>query len=45
VAATLAAGGAQARLVTLPGADHFVVIDPANPGWRACRDAAEELLA
>jgi dipeptidyl aminopeptidase/acylaminoacyl peptidase len=45
VAATLAAGGAAARLVTLPGADHFVVIDPATPAWRACRDAAEELLA
>ena len=33
------------RLVTLEGADHFAVIDPTTPAWRACRDAVEELLA
>ncbi|WP_232662964.1 alpha/beta hydrolase family protein [Pseudonocardia sp. TRM90224] len=33
------------ELVTLPGADHFAVIDPAAEGWRACRAAVERLLA
>jgi acetyl esterase/lipase len=33
------------ELVTLEGADHFAVIDPATPAWRACRDAVEDLLA
>ena len=36
--------GEAVELVTLPGVDHFAVIDPATPAWRACRDAAERLL-
>ena len=40
-----AAWGAGAELVTLPGVDHFAVIDPATDAWRACRDAADRLLA
>ncbi len=44
VAAATAAGD-TAELVTLPGVDHFAVIDPATPAWRACRDAVERLLS
>jgi acetyl esterase/lipase len=40
----VAAAGDAAELVTLPGADHFAVIDPATRAWRACRDAADRLL-
>jgi acetyl esterase/lipase len=40
----VAAAGDAAELVTLPGADHFAVIDPATDAWRACRDAVEQLL-
>lgn len=43
VAAALAAGD-DAELVRLPGVDHFAVIDPADPAWRTCRDAALRLL-
>jgi acetyl esterase/lipase len=32
------------RLVTIPGADHFAVIDPATDAWRACRTAVDSLL-
>ncbi|MBW0091291.1 prolyl oligopeptidase family serine peptidase [Pseudonocardia sp. KRD-188] len=32
------------ELVTLPGVDHFAVIDPSTDAWRACRDAAVRLL-
>lgn len=31
------------ELVTLPGVDHFAVIDPATEAWRACREAAIRL--
>ncbi|MFB9381880.1 alpha/beta hydrolase family protein [Pseudonocardia petroleophila] len=31
------------ELVTLPGVDHFAVIDPSTDAWRACRDAATRL--
>jgi acetyl esterase/lipase len=40
----VAASRGEAELVTLPGVDHFAVIDPADDAWRACRDAAERLL-
>ncbi|MCO1656655.1 alpha/beta hydrolase family protein [Pseudonocardia humida] len=40
----VAAAGDAAELVTLPGVDHFAVIDPATDAWRACRDAAFRLL-
>lgn len=43
VAAATAAGDA-AELVTLPGVDHFAVIDPSTDAWRACRDAVDRLL-
>lgn len=43
VAAARAAGD-RARLVRLPGAGHFEVIDPADPAWRACRQAALEIV-
>jgi pimeloyl-ACP methyl ester carboxylesterase len=32
------------RLVTIPGADHFAVIDPSTDAWRACREALDTLL-
>lgn len=32
------------RLVTIDGADHFALIDPTTPAWRACRDAVEGIL-
>jgi acetyl esterase/lipase len=32
------------ELVTLPGVDHFAVIDPGSDAWRACRDAVGRLL-
>jgi dipeptidyl aminopeptidase/acylaminoacyl peptidase len=44
VAAATAAGD-FAELVTLPGVDHFAMIDPATDAWRACRDAVGRLLA
>ena len=43
VAAAVAAGD-QAELVTLPGVDHFAVIDGASPAWRVCADAVGRLL-
>lgn len=43
VAAARAAGD-PARLVRLPGTGHFEVIDPADPAWRACKDAVLEIL-
>ncbi len=33
------------RLVTLPGVDHFALIDPAHAAWQACRAAVEDLMA
>ena len=39
------AAAAGAELVTLPDVEHFAVIDPSTAAWRACRDAAERLLA
>jgi acetyl esterase/lipase len=41
----VAAADGAAELVTLPGVDHFAVIDPATPAWRVCRDAVDRLLA
>lgn len=41
----VAAAGADAELVTLPGVDHMSVIDPTTAAWAACRDAALRLLA
>jgi pimeloyl-ACP methyl ester carboxylesterase len=38
----VAAGGGE--LVTLPGVDHFAMIDPSSDAWVACRDAAERLI-
>ncbi len=43
VAAARAVGD-SARLVRLPGTGHFEVIDPADPAWRACKQAALEIL-
>lgn len=40
----VAAAGAGAELVTLPGVDHFAVIDPGSDAWRVCRDAVGRLL-
>lgn len=33
------------ELVVLDGVEHFAVIDPTTAAWRACRDAAEKILA
>ncbi len=44
VAAARAAGD-DAELVSLPEVDHFAVIDPSTPAWRACSEAVERLLA
>jgi dipeptidyl aminopeptidase/acylaminoacyl peptidase len=33
------ASGDPARLVRLPGAGHFAVIDPGDPAWRASKAA------
>jgi acetyl esterase/lipase len=43
VAAARAAGD-PARLVRLPGTGHFEVINPADPAWRACKQAALDIL-
>lgn len=40
----VAAAGDAAELVTLPGVEHFAVIDPAVDAWRVCRDAVERLI-
>jgi acetyl esterase/lipase len=40
----VAAAGADAELVALPGVEHFAVIDPATEAWKACRDGVERLL-
>jgi acetyl esterase/lipase len=42
--AAAGAAGDPARLVRLPGTGHFEVIDPADPAWRACKDAALEIV-
>jgi pimeloyl-ACP methyl ester carboxylesterase len=39
----VAAAGRESELVTLPGVDHFAMIDPATQAWHACRDAVERL--
>ena len=39
------AAASGSELVALPGVEHFAVIDPTTAAWRACRDAAERLLA
>jgi pimeloyl-ACP methyl ester carboxylesterase len=36
--------GDPAELVTLDGADHFAVIDPAADAWRVCTEALARLL-
>jgi acetyl esterase/lipase len=38
------AAGDPARLVRLPGTGHFEVIDAGDPAWRACKEAAFEIL-
>lgn len=43
--AAAAAAGDPAELVTLPGVDHFALIDPTTPAWRVCRVAVDRLLA
>ena len=43
VAAARAAGD-PARLVRLAATGHFEVIDPADPAWRACKQAALEIV-
>ncbi|GAA1326253.1 alpha/beta hydrolase [Pseudonocardia xinjiangensis] len=40
----VAAAGAAAELVALPGVDHMTLIDPASDAWRVCREAVERLL-
>lgn len=40
----VAVAGGTAELVTLPGVDHFAVIDPSTAAWAACRDATLRLL-
>jgi acetyl esterase/lipase len=40
----VAAAGDEAELVTLPGVEHFAMIDPATAAWRACREAVDRLL-
>jgi len=37
--------GDDSRLVTLPGVDHFALIDVSTPAWAACRAAVLDLLA
>ncbi len=37
-----AASGDQ--LVTIPGADHFALIDPTTDAWRECRTAVDRIL-
>jgi len=39
------AAGCAAELIVIPGAGHFELIDPADPAWASCRDAALRLLA
>ncbi|WP_338051297.1 alpha/beta hydrolase family protein [Pseudonocardia acidicola] len=38
------AAGDRAELITLPGVDHFAVIDPSTAAWAQCRHAVERLL-
>jgi len=38
------AAGDPAELVTLPGVEHFAVIDPSADAWGTCKDAVERLL-
>jgi dipeptidyl aminopeptidase/acylaminoacyl peptidase len=40
----VAAAGDEAELVTLPGVEHFAVIDPTTEAWKACRAGVERLL-
>ena len=40
----VAAAGDAAELITLPGVDHFAVIDAAAHAWRVCRESVERLL-
>ena len=44
VAAARAAGD-PARIVRLATTGHFEVINPADPAWRACKEAAFEILS
>lgn len=44
-AAAAGAAGDQVRVVTLPGADHFAVIDPESAAWPAVLAALEEISA
>jgi pimeloyl-ACP methyl ester carboxylesterase len=38
------AAGAPARLRVLPGADHFALVDPADPAWDVVRAEVLGLL-
>jgi acetyl esterase/lipase len=38
------AAGDPARLVRLTGTGHFEVIDAGDPAWRACKEAAMEIV-
>lgn len=40
----VAAAGSEAELVSVPGADHFAVIEPHTQAWAECRAAVERLL-
>jgi dipeptidyl aminopeptidase/acylaminoacyl peptidase len=35
--------GDDSRLLVLPGADHYSLIDVTSPAWAACRRVALEL--
>jgi acetyl esterase/lipase len=36
--------GDRARLVTLPDAEHFMIVDPSSPVWKAVIDSLEGLI-
>lgn len=42
--AAATAAGSDARLISLPGAGHFEVINPDHPAWHVCRDEGLRLL-
>jgi acetyl esterase/lipase len=41
----VAAAGAGADLVRLPGVDHMTLVDPSSDAWRVCRESLARLLA
>jgi acetyl esterase/lipase len=44
-AAATSASGGDARLIALPGTDHFDIVDPRAPQWRSVLDAVSALLS